>query len=491
MQQYVVPGTDIAYDESLIAESVLPTQVTSFKFRGEESVRSIVKQLAVVARNAAWGVRADGKFFFHPQPDTVLATYREGLNIASLAESRERDNMFNRILLTGGYVYDDRINSSADTHGVYRWRGNYLQPASRELYGERRIRLWVPWIRTPEDSRDFTREFFRIYARPTTRYLAEIVSQTVLPKPWEGSVRLQDRNGDTLVNLPVETIRVEFDHAPRFRLEVGPEDPHVHWPEPPHDERWEIPGAGVAEYGGDFVSLTDFDSGSDVSESSGWTSTLDVTSSDLLSSDWFSSESSDESSVEESSSEIVCPLYDTFTDVNGTALSVHTMDHGPGWTQHAGTFEIQSNRAEHKLGTTDSRAYADAGLADVRITVFATTADNTTGASAPGVLVRATNGDNNWLLRIDRYNDTLRIFERNAAVHTIRASTPFVAGEALIYHMTVIANGPAISLTVMGTTVSYASATFNQTATRHGLISTQNGIVTQVVRYDLFDCCPL
>ena len=39
-------------------------------------------------------------------------------------------------------------------------------------------------------------------------------------------------------------------------------------------------------------------------------------------------------------------LLDTFTDTNGTALTSHTMDIGPGWARYSsGTWTIQSNQA--------------------------------------------------------------------------------------------------------------------------------------------------
>ena len=265
MEQYVVPRTHIVLDPALIEEPDLGA-IVSMKFRGEESVRSIVKELALRSRNASWGVDAAGTFFFLQKRETVSATYREGREMILLEETRERDSLFNRILLTGDYVYDAPVNSDVTARGFYRWRGNYIQPSSRATYGERRIRLWVPWIRTQTDSREFAREFFRLYAEPAARYLVEVGNQSLLPKPWEGAIRLEARDGSEIVSATVETIRVEFDHAPRLRLEIGPEDPRIHWPEPPHDERWEVPGETPP--GGLITWGTSLSSG----ESSGFTS---------------------------------------------------------------------------------------------------------------------------------------------------------------------------------------------------------------------------
>ena len=253
LQQYVVPATHVALDPERIETPLPSAPVESLKFRGEESVLSVLKELALRAQ-ANWGVDAEGRFYFQQRRDDLLATWREGRDLTSLQESRDREHLFNRVLLTGDYIYDVRPATDHLARPAFRWRGNYVQPASRDRYGERRIRLWIPWLRTESDTLAFVREFFRVYARPTSRFLIETTPQWQLPWPWTGRVRLEDREGQELITTTIESIRVTFDHAPRFRLELGPEDPRNLWPEPPHDERWELP-EGRAPGGG--VTLTD------------------------------------------------------------------------------------------------------------------------------------------------------------------------------------------------------------------------------------------
>lgn len=245
VQQYVTPRTHILYDANLI-DAAPQDSVTSLKFRGEETARSIIREQALRATNASWGVGADGTFFFLQPKTTLLATYREGTDLLSLEEARDLELVFNRVLLTGDYVYA-APDSSGGFGGFYRWRGTYIQPESRDAYGERRIRLTIPWIRSSDDSRAFVAEFFRAYAQPSSRYRAEAGNQTVLPRPWEGTIRLEDRDGTELVTAPVETIRVDFDHAPRFTLEIGPADPRTLWPASQQDERWELSKVGHGE----------------------------------------------------------------------------------------------------------------------------------------------------------------------------------------------------------------------------------------------------
>lgn len=262
IQQHALPRTHIVHEPSLIEEAIQATQIESLKFRGEESLRAIVKELALRARNAAWGVDELGRFYFLQPRGTVLTTYREGTHLLSLEETRDRDLLYNRVSLVGGYVYVPR--GSDGGRNLFRWQGNYVQPASRALHGERRIRLQVPWIRTRTDSREFIREFFRVYAQPAARYLIEVGNAAQLPRPWLGRIRILDRNGAEIASQQPETVRVEFDRSPRLRIEIGPDDPHIHWPAPPGDFRWEIPSPEERNpgWGGSEVSFTWGPSGS-------------------------------------------------------------------------------------------------------------------------------------------------------------------------------------------------------------------------------------
>lgn len=256
LQQYVLPRTRIRYEASLVETGPAGHDVTSLKLRGEETVRSVLKDLAVRARNASWGVDAEGRFFFLQSRATVLASYRENIELTRLTETRSRDRLYNRLMLTGDYVYDRRDNSQQIARRSYRWRGNYRHTGSVARHGERRLRLWVPWIRTQADARAFATEFFRIYADPAATYLLETKPRESLPWPWLGSVELRDRAGDVLATLQPESLRVRFDREPWFRLELGPADPQQLWPEPPHDERWELPEHVSSGFGGsDYETL--------------------------------------------------------------------------------------------------------------------------------------------------------------------------------------------------------------------------------------------
>lgn len=253
LAQYVAGVTHINVDPARIENQTQSVTLESAKFHGEESVRSILKEVGLRAGNVPWGVDETGKFFFLQPRTTVAASWREGRDPVRLRETADRGLLYNRVLLTGGYVYDQQVSSGIRRN--FRWRGNYLQPASKAIYGERRIRLWTPWIRTAADSRAFVQAFFASYATPSMNYELDVPDRDVLVKPWEGVVRLEDRHGAELLTAAVTTLRVQFDHRPRFRLQLGLEDPHTHWPEPPHDERWPEGSTAVSGWGGGDVSL--------------------------------------------------------------------------------------------------------------------------------------------------------------------------------------------------------------------------------------------
>ncbi|MCA9093391.1 MAG: hypothetical protein KDA68_07895 [Planctomycetaceae bacterium] len=240
MQQYVVPATHIQYIPSRVESGGVPGQFLSMKFRGEESIRTILKELALRAYHASWGVDAAGEFFFLQKRASVLETYREGTDLLRLEESTDGDLIVNRVLLTGDYVYYMEESGGGSVRGFYRWRGNYVQPTSRDLYGERRLKMWVPWIRTSEDSRQFVKEMFRVYSQPVSKYLVRVQAEGDLPVPWQGRVQVESKEGVILAVGTPETIRIDFDRVPILSLTIGPEDPQTHWPEPPQDERWEV-----------------------------------------------------------------------------------------------------------------------------------------------------------------------------------------------------------------------------------------------------------
>lgn len=305
LQQYAAGKTNIGLDINNIDADPNAT-IVSMKFRGEESLRSIMKDLALRSGNASWGVDADGNFFFLQEPLAAQKTFQVGTDILSLQESQNLDLIYNRVLLTGDYVYNELVNTDVPERGFYRWRGIYVQPQSREQYGERRIRLWIPWIRSNSDATQFVTEFFKIYSTPTTRYRIEVEATNGLVIPWGGPVTLKNKEGIDLITASVETVRVQFDETPIMELEIGHEAPQESWPEPEQDERFEI----GARRGGGRISLSDFSglttsslTSSSLSSSSGESSSY-LSSGLTIGESSSSEESSDSSMISSGSSDL-------------------------------------------------------------------------------------------------------------------------------------------------------------------------------------------
>jgi hypothetical protein len=247
--QYVEPQTDITYDASLVETPVFLSTVMSLKIRGEESAAEILRDLAMRSRNVSWGVNADGKFFFLRPRSDLLATFQLGTDVVSMRRSSRKAMLFNRVLLTGGYIYgppDDPFDPDGTPRPVHRWRGHYIQPESRDANGRHEIEIFLPWIRTQEDSIEFCREFFNVYADPRETFDIDVADQTTLLQPWDGCIRLLDANGGVLYDGSFETIRVQFDGSPRLHIHLGPPDPLAIWPRPLQPERTLIPAIPIA-----------------------------------------------------------------------------------------------------------------------------------------------------------------------------------------------------------------------------------------------------
>lgn len=156
-------------------------------------------------------------------------------------------------------------------------------------------------------------------------------------------------------------------------------------------------------------------------------------------------------------------LRDTFTDVDGTALAVHTMDVGPGWTQVSGTTTIQSNTAESGAACI---ATTNAGTADYTLTI-----DLLDDANSQ-MVVRYTDANNHWLVRNN--GGTLELTQVTAGSPTPRATS---AGAGSVPStVTITCAGATISAICQSASLSYPSATQGQTSPVVGLRAGASGV---------------
>lgn len=172
---------------------------------------------------------------------------------------------------------------------------------------------------------------------------------------------------------------------------------------------------------------------------------------------------------------------DTFTDTNGTFLAAHTPDTdtvGGGWVgivslsdAQAGddTIDIQTNQARQEDTAFARAVYASVGTANFDVTI-----DWTNGGTASAlvqILFRYTDLSNYWQFGMRQTSAFYAIREVNSGTITSRASgTTPVTGSGT-YSMRLVANGTSLTGTVDGAnTLSYGSATFNQTVQTAGFL---------------------
>lgn len=232
--QYIGPRTDVT--SSYVENADPAVGLNTITFRGEETALSLIRALGIACKDASWGIDENKRFFFMQKRANVLATFKAGYNVQQLNRKRDRSLLYNRLLITGDYIY---LNPNSYGTEFYRYRSYFHVPSSIALYGERRTRVYLPWIRRNEDAQAFAIEFFRKYSRLTDRFFIRTNGTSILPRPWDGQIELQDTDGTVLCISHFDSIRVDFNHNPYFEFDLGPED--LVYNDDPRDDRWELP----------------------------------------------------------------------------------------------------------------------------------------------------------------------------------------------------------------------------------------------------------
>ncbi len=164
-------------------------------------------------------------------------------------------------------------------------------------------------------------------------------------------------------------------------------------------------------------------------------------------------------------------VYDTFTDTNGVSLDAHTPDIIPsgGWTEQAGGWDIQSNRA-HPTAST-SIATLQAGISDA-ICDLVSNSGHGSLSYGTGIVARFTDTNNYWSCFIVNKTNEIDLTEHTSGGDTQRASAALVIADSTDFDLRVVADGQTIDMYVDGANkISYASASSNETATIWGFRS--------------------
>lgn len=241
--QYIVPRTNIGKDT--IQQPPLEDGVFSTIFRGGVSITQALRQIALSSYGSSYGVNADNDFFFIPKnsggwPNSssqadVLFTFQDGLDLSKVKKRQDTSLLVNVIHLVGGTVYG--ISPVFDVGpevpgfaqitlnpGFFTFRAVVKDAASIGIYGEHMTEIYIPWIRTVQDALWFGERFFERYARPTTRFQVTTLPQSVLVKPWEGDLKIRDKDGNDVFVDEFHRVQVVFDEAPFFTLYGGAEE---------------------------------------------------------------------------------------------------------------------------------------------------------------------------------------------------------------------------------------------------------------------------
>ncbi len=164
--------------------------------------------------------------------------------------------------------------------------------------------------------------------------------------------------------------------------------------------------------------------------------------------------------------------YDAFTDINGTSLDAHAMDEGGlAWVERNKDWDIQGNEARCIAGVW-GQAYVESGVSDCWVTARVLLAGNN---SRQGILIRASAptgaNRNQWEI----YHEAgvagvdTKLTQRINAVATDRILADmdpaigrhYLSARCLAQSIAIYLDGALVG--------TYNSATFNETATEHGL----------------------
>lgn len=161
---------------------------------------------------------------------------------------------------------------------------------------------------------------------------------------------------------------------------------------------------------------------------------------------------------------------DSFAGVNGTNVTAHAPEIAPvgsAWVGNS-SYTLQSNTAQHTVaGENFAALVIEAGKADGVVSV-----DYNTGAAnkiLTGMAFRYTASRVHWWLMNRNDLGGWGLYEDNNS-WTQRAFVTATIAPSTTYALSATLNGASITATVDGgNTLSYGSATFNQTATKHGI----------------------
>jgi hypothetical protein len=182
---------------------------------------------------------------------------------------------------------------------------------------------------------------------------------------------------------------------------------------------------------------------------------------------------------------------DAFTDTDGVNLGSHTMTTGGlSWVE-AGTclFHVQSNKAAWEAQTGDCMATVDSS--DASVAVEADIAVPNTTDYAYGFVVRFSDASNYWVVRVNRAGGgtpQTEIYDITAGAYDSSCDTDntgAITGTTITLGAST--NSDTINLYLGGSLASTCTtASFNNTATKHGIWLYSDGTYSNTGTWDDF-----
>jgi len=156
----------------------------------------------------------------------------------------------------------------------------------------------------------------------------------------------------------------------------------------------------------------------------------------------------------------------TFTAVNGTTLAAYTPEVGPAFTNvQTGDDQIQSNVITNQDAVAGHNV---AGIADFGISNCVIDAIVTPTNDLAAIFMRFVSVTETWAVKLEAGTGNMILEERNAGT-TIRATVAAGITANTAHHVTVYCYGQIITVFVDGANrISYTSAAFNESETKHG-----------------------
>jgi hypothetical protein len=162
-------------------------------------------------------------------------------------------------------------------------------------------------------------------------------------------------------------------------------------------------------------------------------------------------------------------LQDLFAGTNGTNLTAHTMNVGPGWTAVIDGFVLNGNGTCSPTAATEKVDVSDSLVADVDASV---TVKDASLAAFGCVIIRYQDSSNYWMASLDMTGGAgFQLYEKVAGSFVARATTPFTPGAGTSYVIELKAKGANFTGYIGGVSEWTFSSTDFQAATKCGIRS--------------------